>query len=503
MLIRVLAFILVVLHTACALALLLHTLLQLSLLRSFMRWRAQSKSCGEATPTLNPDMATWPFVTVQLPLYNEKYVVERLIDYAARLRYPREKLEIQVLDDSTDETSELAAARVRLYRAEGLRIHLIHRPHRSGFKAGALRQGLQIATGDLVTVFDADFLPHPDFLLYTIPHFEDARVGLVQARWGHINREESLLTRIQALMLDAHFTIEQRGRSQQSCFINFNGTAGIWRAAAIFDAGNWSADTLTEDVDLSYRAQLAGWRFVFLDHVIMPAELPRHLSSFRSQQFRWMKGLAQNAVRLLPRILRANLTLRVKMHACGHLLESALYVPILALIILTPLLEFLHTQGALGAWPFFHPALLVSGITLPVIYYVSQGERYSGLRGLLSFVMVWTVFFITTLGLAAHNVIAVMSGFTGQPGEFIRTPKHNSGDERARDNVYLNNKMDQGTALAFLVWIYLLGVLCWSALSGKLTHMWLPIAAFIGFTSVLTSSVFHAVTYPRRENPSL
>lgn len=491
--IRVLTYTLLVLHTACALALLLHTLLQLSLLRSFLRWQARSTPSAEVPETcLCP--AAWPFVTVQLPLYNEKYVVERLIDQVARMRYPLEKIEIQVLDDSTDETSTLAAAKVRSYQVQGLRINLIHRTDQSGFKAGALQYGLQLARGDLVAVFDADFLPQPDFLLRTVPHFDDERVGMVQSRWGHINRDESLLTRIQALMLDTHFTVEQRGRSEQSCFINFNGTAGIWRASAIFDAGNWSADTLTEDVDLSYRAQLRGWRFVFIDDLTIPAELPSDIRSFRSQQFRWMKGLAQNAVRLISRILRENLSLRVKLHACAHLLESAMYVPILALIIITPALELLEAQKVVGAWPFFHPAILVSGMVLAVIYYVPQRERHRGTRGLLSFASVWLVFFITSLGLALHNTIAVISGLLGRQSEFIRTPKRNSGSERARYNVYSNSRMDRVTALEFLVWIYLLCVLTWGMLHGRLPHMWLPIMAFIGFTVVLATSVSQALT---------
>src|SRR3989454_2684066 len=249
-------------------------------------------------------LETKPQVTIQLPIYNEMYVVERLVEAACNVRYPREFLEIQVLDDSTDGTLQIAAACVDKYREGGFNIHYVHRDNRKGFKAGALENGLNVATGELIAIFDADFIPAPNFLEDVVDYFSDPEVGMVQVRWGHINREYSLLTQVESVILDGHFIIEHGGRHFSGRFFNFNGTAGIWRRTAIESAGGWQHDTLTEDTDLSYRAQMAGWKFLYLPHIVCPAELPVEMNSFKSQQARWAKGLIQTAIKLLPRILR-------------------------------------------------------------------------------------------------------------------------------------------------------------------------------------------------------
>jgi cellulose synthase/poly-beta-1,6-N-acetylglucosamine synthase-like glycosyltransferase len=257
-----------------------------------------------------PALDEWPMVTVQLPLYNEKYVAQRLIDAVCRFDYPRKRLEIQVLDDSTDNTRELVAQHVAHYREQGFQITHIHRSDRAGFKAGALKAGLDRARGNFLAVFDADFTPEPSFLKETLPSFAESDVGMVQARWGHLNRGYSLLTRVQAIFLDGHFAIEHAARNGSGRFFNFNGTAGVWRRQAILDAGGWHHDTLTEDLDLSYRAQLAGWRFVFLPHTLAPAELPVDVNAFKRQQHRWAKGSVQTARKLLGPLLRASLPLK-------------------------------------------------------------------------------------------------------------------------------------------------------------------------------------------------
>ncbi|MEO6237838.1 MAG: cellulose synthase family protein, partial [Vicinamibacterales bacterium] len=294
------------------------------------------KNRGNApTPALPPPaLSTLPRVTIQLPIYNEMYVADRLIDAICELDYPRELLEIQVLDDSTDETTEIAELAVRRHAARGFDITHLHRVDRRGYKAGALAAGLKVAKSDFIAIFDADFVPSKDFLQKTLPYFTDARIGMVQARWGHINQDYSLLTKIQSILLDAHFVLEHGGRNRAGCFFNFNGTAGIWRREAIADAGGWQHDTLTEDLDLSYRAQLRGWRFVFLPHVVAPAEVPVEMNSFKSQQHRWAKGSIQTCMKLMPRILRSRQPLKVKVEAFFHLSANFNYLLMMLLSVL-------------------------------------------------------------------------------------------------------------------------------------------------------------------------
>ena len=272
-----------------------------------------------------PEVTEWPRVTVQLPIYNERYVIERLVDAVAQFDYPRELLEIQVLDDSTDETQEVARACVERHQQLGLCISYLHRDNREGFKAGALQEGLKSATGELIAIFDADFIPPADFLRRTAPYFNEAKLAMVQTRWSYINRNYSVLTEIEAILLDGHFVIEHSARSRSGLFFNFNGTAGIWRRTAIEDAGGWQHDTLTEDTDLSYRAQLRGWQFLYLPEIDCPSELPVEMNAFKSQQARWAKGLMQTAKKILPRVMRANVPGAVKTEAFFHLTGNISY----------------------------------------------------------------------------------------------------------------------------------------------------------------------------------
>ena len=277
----------------------------------------------------------WPMVTVQLPFYNEMYVIERLIDSVAAFDYPKDKLEIQILDDSTDETTQIAELAAERLAARGFIVSYLHRTDRTGYKAGALEKGLDVAKGEFISIFDADFVPEADFLKKTVPYFiGNPKLALVQARWGHLNHDYSLLTRIQAVMLDGHFILEHGGRNRAGCFFNFNGTAGVWRREAIPDAGGWRHDTLTEDLDLSYRAQIKGWKFLFVPQVVAPAEVPVEMNSFKSQQHRWAKGSIQTCKKVLPNLLRADLPLKVKMEAFFHLTANFNYVLMLALSLL-------------------------------------------------------------------------------------------------------------------------------------------------------------------------
>ena len=364
-----------------------------------------------------------PRVTVQLPVFNEVYVVERLIEAVARLRYPRDRLEVQVLDDSTDATGRVARAAVERWRARGLAISYRRRASRTGFKAGALSEGLRRAGGELIAVFDADFRPPPDFLERVVGVFADPRVGMVQARWGHANRRHSLLTRLQALLLDGHFVLEHGARHRGGCFFNFNGAAGIWRRAAIEAAGGWQHDTLTEDLDLSYRAQLAGWRFVFLPDVVAPAELPVEMTAFKSQQHRWAKGSIQTCRKVLPAVLRADVPLRVKAEAFLHLTANFNYLLVLALCVLgVPALVVRTASGAGQRLLLVDGALFgLAAVSVVTFYAVSQrevgGRWWARLRDLPAMVALG-------LGLSVNNAVAVVEALSGRTGEFRRTPKY-------------------------------------------------------------------------------
>ena len=362
-----------------------------------------------------------PRVTVQLPIYNEMYVVARLIDAACALDYPADRLEIQVLDDSDDETAALAAALVAARRRSGHDIVHLRRRDRAGFKAGALANGLRLARGELIAVFDADFVPGPDFLRGLIPYFRHPRVGMVQARWEHLNREYSLLTRLQAILLDGHFAIEHAARDRSGCFFNFNGTAGIWRRACIESAGGWRSDTLTEDLDLSYRAQLAGWRFVFVPDVSAPAELPPDIESFKTQQHRWTRGSIETGLRVLPVLLRARLPAAVKAEATFHLTNNCAYLlMVLLAILIVPAMVIRHGVGLDVLLLVDLPLFVLSTISVSAFYLCAQREvRRDWRRAIVSLPLLMSL----GIGLSLNNARGVLEALTRRRGHFVRTPK--------------------------------------------------------------------------------
>jgi cellulose synthase/poly-beta-1,6-N-acetylglucosamine synthase-like glycosyltransferase len=355
-------------------------------------------------------------VTVQLPVYNELHVVERLIDAVARLDYPKDRLQIQVLDDSTDETTRLAQARVDYYQRQGIDITLIHRPERTGFKAGALQRGLETATGEFVVIFDADFVPNRDFLPQIIPHFQDGpRLGLIQARWGHINADYSPLTSAQALALDGHFVVEQTARQRSGLFMNFNGASGVWRKSCIEEAGGWQGDTLSEDLDLSYRAQLAGWEFLYLPDVVSPAEIPPQINAFKRQQFRWAKGSIQCLLKHWCTLIRARRPAFVRLQGLIHLSNYLIHPLMLLLLLLT--LPLLLGQGVTRL-PLLYLGL--GSLGPPLLFALSQWDTYPDWRRRLAY---FPFLVLLGTGIALNNALAVGEALTRRSNRFQRTPK--------------------------------------------------------------------------------
>ncbi len=363
-----------------------------------------------------------PVVTVQLPIYNEMYVADRLIDAVCELDYPRELLEIQVLDDSTDETRIVAQRAVQRQAGRGVDITYIHRTDRTGYKAGALEAGMKVAKGDFIAIFDADFIPTRDFLQRTVPYFGDERIAMVQARWGHINRDYSLLTKIQSILLDGHFVLEHGGRNRAGLFFNFNGTAGIWRRAAIADAGGWQHDTLTEDLDLSYRAQLRGWRFIFLPDLVAPAEVPVEMNSFKSQQHRWAKGSIQTCRKLLPRILRSDMPTTVKAEAFFHLSANFNYPLMCVLsVLMAPSMVIRYNMGWYEMLLIDVPLFFAATASVANFYMVCQRELH---RDWVTRAKYLPFLMSIGIGLAVNNTRAVFEALFNQQSEFARTPKY-------------------------------------------------------------------------------
>ncbi|MGE5175096.1 MAG: glycosyltransferase [Hyphomicrobiales bacterium] len=385
---------------------------RLHLLRLYRRRRASARP---------GDPGEWPRVTIQLPIYNERYVADRLLDAAAAMEYPADRLEIQVLDDSTDETVAIVAAKVAALRARGLDVAHVRRPDRVGFKAGALQFGLERASGDLLAIFDADFVPPPGFLRDLVPYFADPRVGMVQSRWRHLNQDYSMLAQAQAISLDGHFVIEHAARMAGGRFFNFNGTAGILRRACIVDAGGWHADTLTEDLDLSYRAQLRGWRFVFAPDVGCPAELPVEMNAFKAQQHRWVKGSIQVARKMLPVVWRAPLPLAVKVEATFHLTYNVAYVFLLLLSAIVYPVVVARYQSRSLVFTVLDAILFVTATVSVVAYFATaQRETRPDWRAQLRY---FPFAMSLGIGLALNNSRAVLEALFGSRGEFLRTPK--------------------------------------------------------------------------------
>lgn len=386
----------------------------------------------------------FPPVTIQLPLYNERHVIERLLDAIALIDYPRNKLQIQVLDDSTDDTRLLCLKKIKILKKQGLNISHIGRSKRLGYKAGALQNGLLKANGEFIAIFDADFIPGPDFLIRVLPYFTQANIGLVQTRWGHLNAKQSWLTRVQELALNGHFMIDQQARHQAGLFINFNGTAGIWRKSCIVDAGGWHDDTLTEDLDLSYRAQLRGWKLCYCPEVITPAELPFLLNTIRTQQFRWIKGGIETSKKIIGQLWQRKLTFPVKVFGSFHLLSNYIYLFILLSSILSVPAMFIKNltpqfQFFFKLYVFFFPVFLINLVYCFTTIWYEKKKINAALAQLLQ---VFPMAILVSLGMSYHNSTAIFQGIIGKKTPFIRTPKFKSqqGEETVLSSSYYIKK---------------------------------------------------------------
>ena len=446
--IQIAAFIMLLIYVLALIYITLFSLMQFHLLYYYKK---KTKGSSTNDRVLDLDMDEIPYVTIQLPVYNEKYVIERLIDSIASMDYPKDKLEIQILDDSNDETVALAQKKTAEYRALGFDIVHVRRSDRKGFKAGALKEGLKTAKGEFIAIFDADFLPNVDFLKRTIPYFSDKEIGVVQTKWEHINQDYSLITQLQAFQLNVHFTVEQTGRYKGNLLLQFNGTAGVWRRKTIEDAGGWEADTLTEDLDLSYRSQLAGYKIKFLENVGSPAELPVEMNGLKSQQFRWMKGGAETARKMLPTIWKSNLNPLRKLHATVHLLSSAIFVIIFIVGLFS--VPTLFAVRYLGVTTMYLSYFLISMLCIVVIYYVANVQaswpKGNPLRSIFKFVVLFPIFLSLSMGLSFHNAIAVIQGYIGKKSPFVRTPKF--AIEKTEDKVTKKSYLAQNLNITVII----------------------------------------------------
>lgn len=451
-----LELIIITIYTISLLIIFAYSLSQLNLLFNYLR--AQRKKDDAPKFDLS-DPEQVPYVTIQLPVYNELYVMERLLDNIALLEYPEDKLEIQVLDDSTDESLQSTKEHIERLQKTGLDIKHVTRKDRSGFKAGALKEGLIDAKGEFIAIFDADFLPEPNWLQRTVPYFIDRNIGVVQTRWGHINRDYSLLTKVQAFALDAHFTLEQVGRNSKGHFINFNGTAGLWRKQCIIDAGNWEGDTLTEDLDLSYRAQLKNWKFKYLEDVETPAELPVVISAARSQQFRWNKGGAENFQKMASKVVKSkSLSTKTKFHGILHLLNSTMFLNVLIVGLLSiPMLYIKNEYGHLKTYFVVMSFFVMSTVIFFICYWYMFKNIYGGgFKQFIRYIGMFFTFFSIAMGFSLHNSIAVIEGHIGKRSDFIRTPKFNINNlkDSWKGNKYLKRKVSFNVIIEGALMLY-------------------------------------------------
>ncbi len=445
------------------------------------------------TVEIQPD--EYPFVTVQLPIFNEMYVVERLIDNITQFNYPKDRFEIRVLDDSTDETVQITAKKVAEYKAKGFDIVQVTRTDRTGYKAGALKEDMKHAKGEFFAIFDADFLPEKDFLKRTIPHFSNPEIGVVQTRWGHINEDYSIITRLQAFQLNVHFTVEQVGRENGNYFLQFNGTGGVWRKKTIEDAGGWEADTLTEDLDLSVRAQLKGYKIYYLENTVSPAELPAEMNGLKSQQHRWMKGGAETAKKLLPTVWKSDISFFKKFHATLHLLSSSIFLCVFIVGVFSVPVLFLMDSIA---FPMRYLAIfLTSMLSIVAVYYVGNvkgawADEKLG-KNILKFVLLFPVFLALSMGLSLHNSIAVLQGYRGKKSAFIRTPKFNLKTiaDKMNNKNYLAKKIPFTTVLEGILSAYFVGAIIYGISMGNFSFILFHLLLAIGFGSICFYSIKH------------
>lgn len=420
---------------------LFYSIAEIKLTITYLKFKNRNKKSPLITNVTN----NFPIVTIQLPVYNELYVIERLIDHVCEFDWPKKRLEIQVLDDSTDETSSIISNKIHEWKNKGLDISHIQRPDRSGFKAGALAFATERCKGEFIAIFDADFVPPKDFLLKTIPYFEDRKIGVVQTRWGHLNQDNSLITKMQAFALDAHFKNEQVGRNEAGHFINFNGTAGVWRKSTIYDAGGWQSDTLTEDLDLSYRAQLKGWKFKYCEDIVSPAELPITMNALKKQQFRWSKGAAECTRKNLGKVIvKKDIPVSTKVMAIFHLMNSFLYIAVMSLVTLSiPVLLIIANNPKYSFLFGLLSIFYISTFFLGIIYYTANRDTEENIIiSLGKFILFFPLFLSLTMGIGLYNMIGVVEGYIGKKSSFIRTPKFNANQTNS-SNILVENKYNK------------------------------------------------------------
>ena len=454
-------------------------------------WHKTQKIVHKPAMDLHDD--NLPVVTVQLPFYNELYVIDRLIRSVCQIDYPKHLLEIQLLDDSTDETRELAIDLATEFKAQGFDIKHIHRVIRTGYKAGALKEGLDDARGEFIAIFDADFVPKKDFLRKTVPYFVDSEVGMVQTRWEHLNEDYSYLTKAQALALDGHFVVEQNIRHRAGFFINFNGTAGVWRKSTIVDAGNWHADTLAEDLDLSYRAQLNGWRFVFLNDVTSPAELPADINSLKTQQFRWTKGAVETAKKLLPKVWGSELPLGTKLECTVHLTSNIVFPFIILVAFLNvPLVIIKNQVGGFDSYFSIMSIFVLASISTFLFYLYAQRAIHLDWQKRL---LLFPVFMAGSMGLAVNNTKAVFEALIGKKTEFKRTPKYmieRSGDQW-KEKRYVQKRIGWIVLVELSLAAYFLFGIGMSIYFLEIAAIPFQLMFLVGFGTVGTLSLRHAL----------
>jgi cellulose synthase/poly-beta-1,6-N-acetylglucosamine synthase-like glycosyltransferase len=438
----------------------------------------------------------YPLVTIQLPMYNEQYVVERLIQSVCEIEYPKGRMEIQVLDDSTDESIAIAKAMVDKLASEGFDIKYIHRTNREGFKAGALKEGLVTAKGEFVAIFDADFVPRKEFLLKTVPHFQNKEIGMVQTRWEHLNEDYSYLTKAQALALDGHFVIEQQVRCKAGFFINFNGTAGVWRKETIIDAGNWQADTLTEDLDLSYRAQLKGWKFIFLNDVTSPAELPADINALKTQQFRWTKGAVETAKKILPKVFASDLSFKHKLESFVHLTSNIVFPFIILVALLNiPLVVIKNLPGNADKYNDLYTLMsifVLASISTFLFYTYAQKAIHLDWRKRL---LLFPVFLAGSMGLAVNNTKAVLEALIGKKTGFARTPKHGivTSNDNWKNKKYKQKRIKGEVMIELMLTLYYVVGIIISLVNMEIAAIPFQLLFLLGFGTVGLLSLRHAL----------
>ena len=478
-------------YLMCLVFITLYCCFQFHLLLHYWRKRKE----GTVDMSASDIMEEFPLVTIQLPMFNEYFVVERLIDNIVKLDYPKDKLEIQVLDDSTDDTLALTKKKVSYYQKQGFDIKVLARTNRKGYKAGALKDATPYAKGEFIVIFDADFLPEPDFIMRTLPHFSNPKVGVVQTRWGHINQNYSILTELQAFQLNVHFTVEQKGRETGDYLLQFNGTAGMWRKSTIEDAGGWEADTLTEDLDLSYRAQLKGWKIIFLEDTLSPAELPSEMIGLKSQQHRWMKGGAETAKKLLPQIWSSELATVKKIHATTHLLGSTVFLSVFLVGVFSVPLLFLINPLAIDL--SLMSIFLVSTVLVAIVYYVANvrtaWSEPNRLKAIFKFVFIFPVFLALSMGLSFHNSLAVIQGYLGRKSAFVRTPKFDikKVSDSFRRSKYSNYKISKVTIVEGLLTLYFLYAIVAGIRMGNTSLIIFHSLLFMGYGTIFYFSIRH------------